>query len=165
MRLEQTQYDNSETGCCAPLDPELWDGQRFEWHEKLFLKDHVRSVLHIPLNYGSVMSRDHALVQAAEAYPEQPMWLTDEVSPWGADIYVALDRPVPGAEMVKLSGRIVSRVFEGPYRHAGKWAQMVTDDVTASGLALDKIWFFYAACPKCARHFGKNHTVVFAQVH
>ena len=83
MKLEQTNYDNSETGCCARLDTKLWDERELEWEDKPFLKDHIRSFLHIPLNFGSVISRDHAVVQQAEAYPEEPFWLTDEVSPWG----------------------------------------------------------------------------------
>src|SRR6187200_1162896 len=38
MRLEQTKYDNSETGCCAKLDTKLWDGRELDWNDKLFLK-------------------------------------------------------------------------------------------------------------------------------
>ena len=77
MKLEQTNYDNSETGCCARLDTKLWDERELEWEDKPFLKDHIRSFLHIPLNFGSVISRDHAFVQQAEAYSEEPFWLTD----------------------------------------------------------------------------------------
>ena len=72
MKLEQTNYDNSETGCCARLDTTLWDERELEWEDKPFLKDHIRSFLHIPFNFGAVISRDHAVVQQAEAYPEEP---------------------------------------------------------------------------------------------
>ena len=54
MKLADTHYDNSETHCCARLDKELWDGQEHEWKDRLFLKDHIRAFLHIPLNFGSV---------------------------------------------------------------------------------------------------------------
>ena len=70
----------------------------------------------IPLNFGSVISRNHAVVQQAEAYPEEPCWLTDEVSLWGADIYLAVDREIPGARIKKLSSTFLTKVFEGPYR-------------------------------------------------
>ena len=60
MRLAQTNYDNSETGCCARLKPEQWDEREVTWHEKPFLKDHIRAFLHVPLNFGSIISRDHA---------------------------------------------------------------------------------------------------------
>ena len=83
MKLDETDYDNAETGCCARLDAQLWDGRKLEWNDKPFVKDHVRSFLHIPLNFGSVMSRDHAAIEEAEAYSKEPIWLTDEVSPSG----------------------------------------------------------------------------------
>lgn len=43
MKLAEANYDNAETGCCAKLDAELWEGRRLEWNEKPFLKDHIRS--------------------------------------------------------------------------------------------------------------------------
>lgn len=163
MRLEQTRYDNSETGCCARLDPKLWDKRELAWSGKLFLKDHIRSFLHIPLNFGSVISRDHATVQQAEAYPEEPFWITDEVSPWGADIYLAVDRPVPGATLEQLSGKFFCRVFEGPYRNINKWCREMEQHVTKRGQYVKKMYFYYPYCPKCAKHFGKNEVVLLAQ--
>jgi hypothetical protein len=164
MKLEDTKYDNSETGCCARLDTEYWDGREFEWKDQPFLRDHIRAFLHMPLNFGSVLSRDHAKVQEAGAYPERPLWLTDEVSPWGSDVYLALDREIPGTTIARLSGRFLTKVFEGPYRDAGKWAAKMEQYVTAKGEALKKLYFFYATCPKCAKHFGKNQVVLFAEV-
>jgi len=38
MKLAEANYDNSETGCCAKLDADLWEGRRLEWEEKPFLK-------------------------------------------------------------------------------------------------------------------------------
>lgn len=60
MKLAETHYDNTETGCCARLDRELWDEKRHEWTDRPFLRDQIRQFLHIPLNFGSVMVRDHA---------------------------------------------------------------------------------------------------------
>lgn len=164
MKLEEAKYDNSETGCCARVDTAFWDGGDFEWKEQLFLRDHIRAFLHMPLNFGSVMSRDHAKVQEAEAYPERPFWLTDEVSPWGSDVYLAIDREVPGADIAKLSGRFLTKVFEGPYRDAGKWAAKMEQYVSEKGERAKKLFFFYATCPKCAKQLGKNQVVLFAQV-
>lgn len=165
MKLADTHYDNAETGCCARLNVEQWDGKTFTWHNKPFLKDHTRALLHIPLNLNVVMGRDQAMIEAAGAYPPDPLWLTDEVSPWGADIYTAIDRDVlPGAEVTKLTGTFVTRVFEGPYRNVGKWMHAMEEQVRADGGTLKKMYSFYATCPKCAKAFGKNHVVLFAQV-
>lgn len=164
MKLAEADYDNAETGCCAKLDVNRWDGRKLEWDEKPFLKDHIRSFLHIPLNFGSVISRDHAAIEEAEAYPEEPIWLTDEVSPWGSDVYVAVDRDLPNAQIEKLSGTFLTKVFEGPYRNVGKWAQEMEQYLAEEGLKPEKIYFFYATCPKCAKHYGKNSVVLFARV-
>ncbi len=164
MHLANTHYDNTETGCCARLDEETWEGKRHVWRDRLFLRDHVRELFHVPLNFGAVMTRDHAMIEAAEAYPEDPLWLTDEVSPWRSDIYVATDRPVPGADMTSLSGTFLSKVFEGPYREAQKWVGEMESWVRAQGEEPGHIYFYYPTCPKCAKAFGKNQVVVFARV-
>lgn len=164
MKLEDTDYDNSETGCCAKLDVARWDGRELNWQDKPFLKDHIRNFLHIPLNFGSVITRDHELVQQAQAYPREPLWLTDEVSPWGSDIYLALDRELADAEVVTMSGRFLCKVFEGPYRNVGSWTQEMQQYVSEQGLELRKLYYYYATCPKCAKRLGANHVVLFAEV-
>lgn len=164
MKLAETNYDNSETGCCARLDRALWDRRELVWEDKPFVKDHIRAFAHIPLNFGSVISRDHAAIEQAAAYPEQPIWLTDEVSPWGSDIYLAVDREVPGKEIVHLSGTFLTRVFEGPFKDIGRWIAEMNAYVAEQGREPEKLYFFYATCPRCAKAFGKNEVVVFARV-
>ncbi|MEK7611126.1 MAG: hydrolase [Patescibacteria group bacterium] len=94
----ETLCETSETGCCPRFSPEPWDEKEMTWTDKLFLKDHVRSFFHIPLNFGQVM--------------------------------------------VKEMGTFV----------------------TAKGKQIKKLYFFYTTCPKCAKHYGKNYTVLVAQV-
>ena len=40
--------------CCPPFKPEPWDEKTITWENKRFVKDRVRSFLHIPLNFGGV---------------------------------------------------------------------------------------------------------------
>jgi hypothetical protein len=164
MRLAETTYDNSETGCCAPVDRERWDDRTTVWEDAPFLKDHVRAVAHIPLNFGAVIGRDQAKIKAAAAWPEHPLTLSDEVSAWGSDLYIAVDREVPDAEIVRLSGTFLSRVFEGPYKDIGEWTAAMRAHAADKGLAVDKVYYHYATCPKCAKALGRNEVVLFAQV-
>ena len=164
MKLEETRYDNSETGCCARLDVARWDHKKITWNEKPFLRDHVRAFMHIPLNFGSVMTRDHAAIEDAGAYPEEPIWLTDETSRWGSDVYMAVDRQLQGVVIEKLSGTFLTKVFEGPYRNVGKWTEEMESYVRREGYELKKMYYYYANCPKCGKAFGQNHVVLFAQV-
>ena len=163
MRLSQADYDNSQTGCCARLDEDRWDGRRLEWHEKPFLRDQVRAFLHVPLNFGSVMSRDHKAIEAAEAYPKDPIWLTENVSPWQSDIYVAIDRAIPGVEIDRLSGTFLTKVFEGPYRKARAWTREMNRYAKSQGYRSKKTYFYYSTCPKCAKSYGQNLVVLFAK--
>jgi hypothetical protein len=164
MKLAETKYDNKETGCCARLDEARWDSQEFVWKDKPFVKDHIREFLHVPLNFGSVMTRDHAAIEQAQAYAQEPLWLVDEVSPWGSDIYIATDRPVPNMQTEYLSGTFMTKVFTGPFRDIGSWIAQTETFVREHGREVDKLYFFYAICPKCAKHFGKNQVVAFAKV-
>ncbi|HSG07420.1 MAG TPA: hydrolase [Longimicrobiales bacterium] len=164
MKLSETRYDNLETGCCARLDPARWDGQTLNWRGRRFLRARVRALFHIPVNFGAVMRRVHASVESAEAYPVEPFWLSDEVSPWSSDLYVAVDRSVPGGDTVTLDGTFLTRVFEGSFRHVGDWIKAMQAHVESQGRTTRKIYFFYATCPKCAKHFGQNQVVLFAQV-
>jgi hypothetical protein len=163
MKLAQANYDNRETGCCAPLDASRWDNQRVTWHDKPFVRGHVRSVMHVPLNLGAVMRRLHRAVEGAAAYPAEPLWLSDEVSPWGSDVYLAVEGDVPGRSVERLSGTFLTKVFEGPYRDAPKWLREMHEHARRQGESVEKVYFFYATCPSCAKRLGKNQVVLLAQ--
>jgi hypothetical protein len=55
-------------------------------------------------------------------------------------------------------------MFFGPYQNAGKWAQEMQAYVKGQGKELKKLYFFYTTCPKCAKAYGKNYVVLFAQI-
>jgi effector-binding domain-containing protein len=157
-------YENSETGCCPRFKPEPWDKKEVTFKDKLFVKDRVISFFHIPLNFGKVMVRNMEKIAQAQALSQELMVLSDENSLWGADVYIAVAKDVPRAEMVKLSGTFLSEVFEGPYKNIRQWVKQMTDYVRERGKTLKKLYFFYTTCPKCAKFYGKNYVVLLAQV-
>jgi len=157
-------YEQSETGCCPRFDPGPWEAKEISLKDRLFLKDHVRSILHIPLNFDKVMVKDMELIKEAGALSPQPLMLSDENSLWGSDVYIAVSKEIPGAQIEKISGTFLTKVFEGPYKNAGKWAKEMKEYVSSKGKELKKMYFFYTTCPKCAEFYGKNYTVVLAQV-
>ena len=103
-------------------------------------------------------------IEAAGAAAEEQIVLCDEKSLWGADVYVAVTREVPGAENVTLSGTFLSKVFEGPYRDVGKWMKQMGEFVRNKGQAIGKCYCYYTTCPKCAKKYGKNYVVLLAQI-
>jgi len=152
------------TGCCPPFDPASWEDQELTWAGKPFLKDHVTCLFHVPINMGRKVMRDMALIEAANAAPTRPLMLSDEKSPWGADLYLEVKALVPGATMAVLSGTFLTKVFEGPFRDAGRWAEEMRRHVAVKGRTLERLYFGYTTCPKCAKAYGKNYVVLFAKV-
>ncbi len=152
------------TGCCDPFNPEPWQDKEITWQDKLFVKDHVTSFFHIPLDMGKKVVKNMKLIEAASAKASEQLMLTDEKSLWGADIYIEVAKEVSGAQMSTLSGRFLTKVFEGPYQNAGKWAQEMKQYVSSKNYSLKKLYFAYTTCPKCAKAYGKNYVVLFAKV-
>ena len=152
------------TGCCEPFDPDPWEDKRITWNDKLFVKDHVTSFLHIPLNMGGKIVKNMKLIEKAKAKANHQLMLFDEKSLWGCDIYIDVSREVPGAIMYALSGTFLTKLFEGPFNHAGKWASEMKKYVASKGETIKKLYFSYTTCPKCAKAYGKNYVVLFAQI-
>lgn len=150
--------------CCPKFDPTPWDGQIVNWTDKLFLKDHVTSLFHIPLNYGAVMTRSIAKLEAHQARPRQMITLTDESSLWGAEVLLESTKEIPGASMEKISGAFLCKVFEGPFSHIGVWCREMEAFVQQQGHAMGKLYFYYTTCPRCAKKYGKNYVVLLARL-
>ena len=162
--MKEEITEQLETGCCPRFNPEPWDEKEVTYQDKLFLKDHVRSFLHIPLNMGRVMTKNMARIEEAGALAPEQLILSDEKSLWGSDIYIAVSKEVPGAEMARVPGTFLSKVFEGPYSQTGKWVKEMAAYVELRGKELKNLYFFYTTCPKCAKVYGKNYTVLLAAV-
>ena len=152
------------TRCCPPFDPRPWLDREIAWHAKPFVKDHIRCLFHMPLNMGRTVMKDMTLIDRAHAGVDHRLMLSDAKSPWGADLYIEVSGVVPQASMAYLSGTFLTRVFEGPFLNAGRWAQDMKDYVRAKGRTLEQLYFGYTACPKCAKAYGKNYVVLFAEV-
>jgi hypothetical protein len=155
---------NDSTPCCSPFQPEAWDEKQLQWQEKPFVKDRVRSLLHIPLNYGTVLQRNQSQIAAAGAASEETLVLSDENSLWGADMYIAVTKEVPNACMATLSGTFLTKVFEGPYKNIRLWIAEMGQYVKSQGKEIKSLYFFYTTCPKCAKKIGKNYVVLLAKV-
>lgn len=156
--------DQTKTGCCPRFYPEPWDEKEITFEDKLFLKDHVTSIFHIPLNFGKVMTRSMDKIEDTGTLAPEPLVLSDENSLWGSDVYISVTGEIPGAKMEKISGTFLTKVFEGPYKSMGKWTKEMENYVRTKGKELKKMYFYYTTCPKCAKFYGKNYVVIFAEV-
>jgi len=156
-------YEKSETGCCNRFDPVPWNEKELVWKNKLFVKDHVLSIFHIPLNFGQVIVKNMEKIKKADALGDQLM-LSDENSLFGSDVYIAVSKEVSGAKMEKISGTFFSKTFDGPYQNMGNWIKEMEKYVASKGRKTEKLYFFYTMCPACAKAYGQNYTVILAKV-
>ena len=96
--------------------------------------------------------------------PKEVMILSRDISPWKAEQLYAVSKTVDGADNVTLSGKYLTKVFEGPYQNAKKWYDTLQDYAKSKGKTVEKTYFFYTTCPKCSKHYGKNYVIGLAQI-
>jgi len=150
--------------CCPSFEVEPWDGKIIEWDHKKFIKDKVFTFFHIPINFGKVMTRLSDTVEKADAKMPDWLCLSHHTSKWNLDVYLAVNREIPGADNVKLSGKYYSKVYEGPYKDTGKWCKDFEKRISSKKLTMKKMYMWYTTCPKCAKKYGKNYVVIIGKV-
>jgi len=160
------KYDMSDnpTNCCPRFKPEGWDGQELHFKDKLFVKTKTRSIFHIPLNMASVFPKTFNAIEKAQAQNnDQFIVLSHDPSAWTGEHYFSVSKDVPGQKMVHMTGDFLTKVFEGPYKNVPKWEKEMDAFVKSKGKRLQKTYFFYTTCPKCAKYYGKNYLVAVAE--
>lgn len=151
------------TGCCPPFDPSTWRHGTLAWQDKLFVTDHVHCILHVPIDMRQRMAKNDRLIETAGARPARPLTLCTDTSAWGTDLFIEVTCPVPGARMARLSGTFSTKVYEGPYKDAGKWVADMRQLMAQQGHTIEKVYLGFTTCPRCAKAYGKNYVIVFAQ--
>lgn len=153
-----------EPECCPKFNPTPWDKKVFEWKNKKFIKDKVFTFFFMPVNFGSVITRAIKKVEKAKGKFVDNLSLSDHTSKWNMDIYLAVDKEIPDAENVELSGKFLSKVYEGNFKETGKWCEDFKVFAKKKGFEIKKWYMWYTTCLKCAKKYGKNYTVIVAEV-
>lgn len=153
-----------KTICCPKFNPVPWDNQFFEWNEKKFITAKVFTFFYMPIGFGKVISKLQKKVELAGASIPDYLCLSSHTSKWSMDIYLAVDKEVPSAENVVLTGKFYSKVYEGPFSDTGKWTSDFESIVKAKNLQIKNWFMWYTTCPKCAKKYGKNYVVIFAEI-
>ena len=154
--------------CCPLFHPEQWNNVRHIWKEKLFLKDSVPEILHIPLpgTYAKAIARMWKKAEAAGAAPDPKdfLLLAHGPSAFKAELYMSVTKEIPGAEVVKLTGDFFSKVYEASYSDVPKCLRETDTYLAANAMASKKYYIDFPYCPKCAKKYGCNYVVVLAEV-
>lgn len=150
--------------CCPKFDPGPWDGTVQEWTDKMFIRGHVRTFMYIPLNFKGAITRMMQQVQGADATTPDYLCLSDHTSWWNMDLLLAVDRVIPGAENITLSGKMICKAYEGPFKDTGKWCANFETYARENGYHIRKMYMWYTTCPQCAKKNGKNPVVILGEV-
>ncbi len=153
-----------ENECCPPFHPEPWDDVILEWTEKPFIKGKVCTLFFMPLNFGQVITKLNKKVDAAGAKVPDWLCLSDHTSKWNMDLFLAVDKQIPNAENLTISGKFYSRVYEGDFRDTDKWCKDYSEKAKEKGISTGKMYMWYTTCPKCAKKYGKNYVVIIAKI-
>ena len=164
---ENLDNKRSET-CCPPFNPEPWQEKTLVWDNKLFIKDSIPEFFHVPWPpmIGKVMERMWKKAETSGATGEAAdfLCLAYDPSPWKCEYYLAVSKEVADAENVKISGTFITKVFDGPYSSVPKWIKEMDAYLAKQDKKALKYYFYYTSCPKCAKKYGHNYVVVFAQI-
>ncbi len=150
--------------CCPKFDPAPWDDKILKWDNKRFIKGNVFTLFFMPVNFGMVVAKLMNAVSAAKANVPDYLGLSDHTSKWNMDLYLAVDKEIPGAQNVTLSGKFLSKVYEGDFKDTGKWCKDFEELAKGKNFGIKKWYMWYTTCPKCAKKYGKNYTVIIAKI-
>jgi hypothetical protein len=155
---------DNEKECCPRFYPEKWDDKIIQWDNKKFIKENIKTFFYMPLNFGRVMKRLDKKLSEANTTILDGICLSDHTSRWNMDLYVAVDKDLPGYDSSAFSGNFFSKVYEGPFQDTGKWGKDFEAQAKLKGFTIKKWYMWYTTCPKCAKKYGKNYVAIISQV-
>ena len=155
--------------CCPEFDVVKWDKKTFDWKDKLFIKETIPTLFHIPFPpmIGKKTMKMHGMAEKAGAtIPDlsDALILFRDPTAFKSEIYYAVTKEVDGANNTNVSGTFMARVFDGPYNAIPRFMKEMEEYLKENGRQAQDYYVHYAYCPKCARESGHNYMILFAKV-
>jgi hypothetical protein len=163
----ENEKQNQE--CCPEFHPETWDKKTHMWDNRRFIKDSMPTLFHIPLPQmiGKKITRMWKSVEAsgsAEPNKEDTLVLFRDPSAFRSEIYISVVNEVAGENNVVISGNFISRTFDGDYNAVPKFIGIMNEYLAESGKKAVDYYIHYAYCPNCAKKYGHNYMILFAEI-
>jgi hypothetical protein len=153
-----------EEVCCPRLNVEKWNNKELIWTNKKFIVGKVKTFMFIPLNFGGTITKLMKLVEKSNVKLDDNLCLSDHTTKWNMDILLAVDKNVEGANNITLNGKFYSKVYEGNFKDTNIWCDDFKNEMDKKGYKIKKWYMWYTTCPKCAKKYGKNYTVIIAEI-
>jgi hypothetical protein len=158
--------------CCPEFYPKNWDKKTFNWNNKLFIKESMPTLFHIPFPpmIGKKLTKMMILATSAnkiDSKKDEVLVLFQDPSAFKSNIYFSVTGDVPGANNVQISGVFIARVDDGPYNAVPKFIKDMNIYLEKEGRKVpkdDEYYVHYTYCPKCEKKYGHNYMILFAKV-
>lgn len=159
----------TEKECCPKFNPKRWNGKTFLWKNKLFIKETIPTLFHIPFPpmIGKRITKMWNLANEAKkevTNKEEVLILFHDPSAFKSEIYLSVTGEIENANNSKISGTFISRVFSGPYNSIPKFIKQMNEYLSKRRKTAKDYYVHYAYCPKCAKKYGNNYMILFAKV-
>ncbi len=150
--------------CCPVFDSKPWHDVLFKWEDKRFIKGEVKTFFYIPFGFGKTMTKLVAEAEKFDAKTEAMISLSNHLSKWKMELLLEVSKEIPTMENVILRGNFYSRVYEGDFKEMGRWMKDFGEVIEQKGYQMKRMFTWYTTCPKCAKEYGKNYTVMIAEI-
>jgi hypothetical protein len=161
-------HDTDQSECCPPFDPKPWENKIHHWKNKVFIRETIPMVFHLPFP-GSVRNVIAKLCKQAREAGSAPgigdfLLLTHDPSPWKLELLMMVNHEIPGADNVKISGTFFSKVFDGQLSKVPQYIRDTDIYLIGQGKLAKKYYFYFTTCPKCARKYEHNYIVAIVEL-
>ena len=112
-----------EQVCCPPFDPKPWEKRFVSFDDQYFMKVKVRTFNHIPLNFGSVMTKAQKQIEASGAKVVNNIALSNHVSRWTMEVYIAIDKEVAELKPIRFGKSF--QCTRGPFKDTAICARIL----------------------------------------
>lgn len=158
-----------EKECCPKFNPKKWNGKTFHWKNKPFIKESIPTLFHIPFPpmIGKKITKMMNLADEAKkvsSRKDEILVLFRDPSAFRSEIYISVIGNVPGANNSKISGTFIAKVFAGSYNAIPKFIKQMNEYLAKKGKTAKDYYVHYAYCPKCAKKYGNNYMILFAEI-
>lgn len=155
--------------CCPKFDPAKWDEKSLKWKNKKFIKESIPTFFHMPFprTIGKKVTKMMKLANEVDALSKNELddlLLFNDPTAFKSDLYLSVNKEVPKAMNRSISGSFEAKVYDGPYGRIPKFMKEMNKYLEKKDKKANDYYIHYAYCPKCAKKFGHNYMILFAQV-
>jgi len=164
----QNKTETQKKICCPIFNPEKYDNKVHNWNKKSFLKESIFTIFHMPIPW-TINKKIKSLCNQAknnniEYKLEDTLILFEDTSAFKSNIYLSTTNSIPTENNIEISGKFLSKVYDGPYKDTPKFIIQMNEYLKEQNKTAKKYYIHYAYCPKCSKKYSHNYMVLFAEI-